>query len=205
MMTTALAVATLLSFSLQADEVEQAPVSEVSRPAPVESEDGPRFRLGAGGAVLFGSANGASRDGKQVSAGSLAPALQLDLGIQINRHGALYLRGEGGTVALLSQATGYLVGEWTPVRWLSVGTGVGLDGMAMMWIGGCEGDRCIRNHWWGVSVPLIVGFQFISEKDWDAPGAKPALRIGLEGAAGVEPSTGVVGWHAGLSISFVLM
>jgi hypothetical protein len=209
MMTTALAVATLLSFSLTAEAVEPAPVAEVAIGVGVAPADHPRFRLGVGGGVLAGIANGASRDGKtQVSAASLAPALQLDLGIQFSRHGALYLRGEAGSVFLLNHACGYLIGEWTPLRWISVGTGAGIDGMADLWIDGAEpkpGETVIRNSWTAVSVPLVIGLQFISEDDWNRPKAKPALRIGLEGAVGVEPTTGVVGWHAGLSISFVMM
>lgn len=208
--TTAFAVATLLSLSLQVEGVEQAAVDEVEvAPATTSKVDHPRFRLGVGGSVMVGSASGTSRDGKtQVSAGSLAPELQLDLGIQINRHGALYLRGAVGSVFLLNHASGYLIGEWTPLRWLSLGTGVGADGMAIIWMGGADpkpGETAFHNNWTAVSVPLVIGFQFIGEDDWNSPKAKPALRIGLEVAAGVEPTTGVAGWHAGVSISFVLM
>ncbi|MGC4116315.1 MAG: RNA polymerase sigma factor [Myxococcales bacterium] len=98
------------------------------------------------------------------------PSFQLDLGIQINRHGALYLRGGAGSVFLLNHASGYLVGEWTPLRWFSLGTGIGIDGMAIAWFGGGAepkpGENTNRNTWTAVSVPVIIGLQFIGEDDW---------------------------------------
>jgi hypothetical protein len=125
--------------------------------------------------------------GPFINAGALNPTLQLDLGVRINRYVSVYARGEAGTVILASQAAAYGIVEWTPVPRVSLGTGIGADAMAFYsWSG-----------WSGVSVPLIAGVDVTS---WN----RSALRIALEGAAGLQPSTSTYGWHAALTFGWVL-
>jgi hypothetical protein len=119
--------------------------------------------------------------------GALNPILTLDLGVRINRYVSVYARGELGTILLGGQAAAYAIAEWSPVPRLSLGTGIGADAMAA-W-----GDGA----WSGASIPLIAGFDVAR---WN----RNALRIGLESAGGIDPSTSLYGWHAALTFGWVL-
>ena len=106
----------------------------------------------------------------------------------------------------VSQAAGYAVAEWTPKRWISLGTGLGYEMLAPP--AGCNGPEtgpCPEGpHWFGLSVPLIAGFNLLESDDPNRV-RRTALRIGIEGAGGVDLSTGAIGWHAALSLGLALM
>jgi len=57
--------------------------------------------------------------------------------------------------------------------------------------------------WTGWSVPLLVSFDFGNRSADQA--RRAALRLGTEGAVGRQPSSGVIGWHAALTLGFELM
>jgi hypothetical protein len=104
----------------------------------------------------------------------------------------------------LSQIEAYAIAEWTPRPWISLGTGAGVDHMSSGYVvnpgcgttgsGACSSPRA---DWTGVSVPLLIGFNFGCPHP-ERP-RHSALRLGLEGAGGVEPSTGINGWHTGVA------
>jgi hypothetical protein len=153
-----------------------------------EGADPIHVRLG----VAVGGVVGFARDdtsGQSVSVGSLGPALHLDLGAQLTRQAAVYLHGEVATSGITREAAGYLVGEWTPLRWLSLGTGVGVDAMSDFC--GCGEPE----QWSAVSIPVLVGLD-VWRRD------RHALRIGLEWAGGDERSTRTFGWHTALTFGW---
>jgi hypothetical protein len=109
----------------------------------------------------------------------------------------------------MNQASAYLVLEWTPIRWLSVGTGAGADWiMDLLFMGSCPAGskgRCGPDTTWtALSVPLILAFQLVDRATWDSPRAIKAFRVGLEAAGGLEAKSGVGGWHLALSLGFVI-
>jgi hypothetical protein len=59
-------------------------------------------------------------------------------------------------------------------------------------------------HWYGLSVPLIVGFNVFASHE-PRRIQRPVLRIGLEWAGGVDLSTAAFGWHLALSLGIALM
>ena len=122
-----------------------------------------------------------------------SPGLVLDLGLQITERAAFYVRAEAASLLLTNQAAAYAVFEWTPQRWVSLGTGAGYDGNATFG----------TNTWSGPSIPLIVGFNFLGA------GAKSGMRLGLEAAGGPGTLAGVAqnvfGWHTAISYGGVWM
>jgi hypothetical protein len=133
--------------------------------------------------------------------------LTLDLGVQFNRNLAFYARASGSTLIVLNQASLYGVIEYSPVEGVSLGTGLGWDGMAALFYSDveacCGSGRSVRNRWSALSIPAIVGFNFGHRDAMN--GRLRAFRLGLEGAVGVEPASGAVGWHAALSLGYVSM
>jgi hypothetical protein len=170
-----------LLFSGSATAIASEGVPGVERPAP-------RLRFDVSGGFAVGVASN-SQNSPQVSASAIVPTVVVDVGVQLADPWALYGRVAGGSALVSHQGEAYLIGEWTPRRWISLATGIGVDYL------GAPQPGPIRGDWAGVSVPLLVGFNV----DCPPPeGARrSALRLGLEGAAGSEPGTGVPGWHVG--------
>ncbi|MFO0626452.1 MAG: hypothetical protein U0325_12635 [Polyangiales bacterium] len=52
-------------------------------------------------------------------------------------------------------------------------------------------------------MPLIVGFNLGQRSP--ATGDLKAFRVGVEGALGVETSTGITGWSATIALGYVSM
>jgi hypothetical protein len=162
--------------------------------ARAQSEPSLRFDFGVG--VLGGSAQST-----RVSAVSTAPALKLDLGAQLGDHAALFARVEGGTILLANEGAAYFVTEWTPLPPMSIGAGIGYEGISIAWYSGCDArvGPCIQNSWSGVSVPLLLtlNLQPRSAAGGGGTGAKHpgSLRLELEGAAGYDPRTETSGVH----------
>lgn len=163
-----------------------------------------RFRFGVAGNFTLGLADD---HGHGVDTGVFAPGITLDLGVQINRSLAVYARASGATILLMSQASVYGVVEYSPADWISLGTGLGWDGMVSNL--GADSSCCIsseptyRKRFSAVSMPAIVGFNVGRRSA--VSGALRAFRVGLEGALGIEPDSGAMGWHAALSFGYVSM
>jgi hypothetical protein len=176
--------------------------------AMADGEIRPRFDLFVG--VLGGGAGGRTTQGVTVSTGSIAPALKLDLGAQIGEHAAIFARVEGGTILLADEGAAYIASEWTPIPAVSLGTGIGYEGISFTWIGGdaCNASRtpCIQNSWSGVSVPLFVSFN-IPRHRHDPAGKPPhgGLRLELEGASGYDVRTETWGFHLFAGIGWTWM
>ncbi len=160
----------------------------ISSPCLADEGDpfGPHIGIALGGLVGLAESNTGFPRATHLT-GALNPTLQLDLGVRINRNVSVYARGEVGTIVLAGQAAAYAIAEWTPVPRVSLGTGIGADAMAA-W-----GD----GPWSGVSIPLILGLDVTR---WN----RSALRLGLEAAGGLDPSTSFYGWHAALTCGWVL-
>jgi hypothetical protein len=157
-------------------------------PRPESSE--PRLRFDVAGGFTAGVASSA-----RVAAFAFVPTLVVDLGDQFGDEWALYGHAGVGTALFFNQAEAYLIGEWTPRRWISVGTGLGVDAMSLFGFCDCQG---VRKDWSGASLPLLVGFNFGQPDPQQA--RRAALRLAFEGAGGVEPATGTIGVHGGLSL-----
>jgi hypothetical protein len=138
------------------------------------------------------------------------PGLTVDVGVQLGDRVAVYVRAQATGFGspgspFVSQAAWYAVAEWTPHRWLSLGTGVGYEMLAPP--AQNNGPGPVRDdgpHWSGLSVPLIVGFNLFESGDPNRV-RRTALRVGLEGAGGVDPSTDAFGWHVALGLGIAWM
>lgn len=179
--------------------VQQAPDREVAPPA-----DLTRIRFGIGGNLTFASAKDLDR---RVNAGSFGAGLTVDLGVQVSRSLAVYAHGVASTMILTGQASLHGVVEYTPTDVLSLGTGLGWQGVAMIGMQAdatcCDDYVPTRRSWNGVSIPAIVGFNFGSRLG--DGGRRRAFRLNFEGAVGVEPSTGAVGWQTSIGVGYVAM
>jgi hypothetical protein len=157
-----------------------------------------RLRFDIAGTLVGGAASS-----RNVSAIVAAPGLTLDLGTQLGDRAAIYVRAEVASDLVTSQGAIYAIGEWTPTRWFSLGSGLGYDAISTVAMAGdasiCSLPPCISisNNWSGISVPLIVGFNLGSGEPGRA--RRSMFRIGLEGAAGYAASTQTFGIHGVLA------
>jgi hypothetical protein len=159
------------------------PVSSVAlSPQPVA--DGPRLRASFGG---YGGAVIATQN-RSFGAG---PGLYFDIGVQANNYLALYAHGAFGTLLLINAAHASAIVEVTPVRWFSVGSGVGLMGH----IGVGSGS--------GWQIPLIVGFNIGSNR-WPT-GARSGLRLAIDGGIGQTFASSPEAYvHIGANVGYVV-
>jgi hypothetical protein len=157
----------------------------------------PRLRLDLAGTFAVGQAKSS-----RVDSFELGPGLALDLGAQLGDHAAVYARGETSTIFPFTfQAAGYVIGEWTPVRRFSIGSGLGYE-MMERYCQGCTSSDPDPN-WAGISFPLILGLNIGAIAR--ARATRTVLRIGLEGAVGYQPSPETVGWHSTLTVGVAWM
>jgi hypothetical protein len=150
----------------------------------------PRLRFDVAGGFAAGSAQSS-----RVSAAAVVPTLVVDLGVQLGDRWALFGHATGGSALAWNLGGAYLVGEWTPLRWISVGTGVGYASWNSWNLCGCDAQR---SEWSGISVPLLIGFNLGGGRR-EAATRRAALRLGLEGVGGYDASTETAGWHGGLA------
>ncbi|MDP9149154.1 MAG: hypothetical protein M3O36_04325 [Myxococcota bacterium] len=161
-----------------------------------------RIRVGAAGTLVGGDASG-----RNASTAMAAPGLAVDLGIQLNDPVAIFVRAEFATDLFTTQGGGYLVAEWTPRQWLSVGTGAGYDMIYLLGYGNCSAKTfgpCSGNRFWsGPSIPLVWAFN-LGRRDAHRA-RRRLLRLELEGAGGYQPATQSFGWHAGVGFGAAWM
>ena len=183
--------------SLAPARVHAQTTTPTASSTPTYDTESGRFRFGVAGGFVLGNARG--NDGPTtVQALALTPNVILDFGVQSNRHFALYLHLLAGTLILSSNAGAYGIAEYTPVRWLSLGTGVGYEIHHLAIATGGNEVRD-RNYWSGVSVPLIAAFNFGGAEGWNSRQSRSVLRLAVEGALGAEPLTGIWGGRGALS------
>jgi hypothetical protein len=189
-------------------------VRDVSRPMSASlSRSAPRLRFDVAGNAAAGVANAPPHPGPGGYPSSLqgfvgGVGFTVDAGVQAGDLVAFYLRVQAsdfGHPPFASEAASYAIAEWTPRDWASLGTGLGYEMLAppptCNGIGPCGSDY---PHWSGLSVPVLVGFNLFASGD-PSRIRRVALRIGLEGAAGVSLLTEAIGWHMGLNLGLALM
>jgi len=180
------------------------PIALFVLPRAAHAQSAPTVRFDLATGVLAGSAQG-----KGVSAASIAPALQVDFGAQLGEHAAVFARLEGGTIALANEGGAYFLGEWTPHPLLSVGTGIGYEGMSFTWIGGCDRSvgPCVQNSWSGISVPLVLGLNLQPRHaaSRGEPDHHGRVRIELEAAGGYDARTETWGMHGFVGVGWTWM
>jgi hypothetical protein len=110
-----------------------------------------------------------------------------------------------GAPPFASEAAAYGIAEWTPLHWFSLGSGLGYEMLAPRptchGMGPCSVDY---PHWYGLSVPFLVGFNLVQMR-YAAGVQRAAIRLGLEGALGLDPSIEAYGWHMAMSLGLALM
>ena len=153
--------------------------------APQDIQTGQRLRVGTALGFVLGVLQ--SYRGGQVTVWDMPNGMtQVQLGEQISPQAALYVRGELGMGVFLVRAGLHVVGEWSPVRWFSIGSGLGYDGWGSEY-----------SSWWAVSIPLVASIAFWRHDH-------NALRLSVDATGGVEPSTGLLGGRGGVTLGWVL-
>lgn len=162
----------------------------------------PRFR--------FGVAAGASLLRAHTATLEFSFDATLDLGVQLNDRIALFAHGSVGAGSLSNRASTYAVIELTPVDLVSIGTGLGWDHYVFDHEGRCFAEAidpvtlsCSHHVWNGMSVPLIVSLNLGGRGNEHA--RRHGLRLSVEGAFGVNPSTGDDAWRASVALGYVAM
>ncbi len=165
--------------------------------------DASRVRFGIAGNLTVGLAND---HGHGVNAGVFAPGLTLDLGVQMNRRVALFVRASASSLLVMNHAAVFGVAEYSPVEWLSLGTGLGWTGISSAF--GQSAESCcgaveFRSSWGAIAVPAVVGFNLGGRNPLN--GRMQGFRVDLTGALGLEPGSGALGWTASLALGYATM
>jgi hypothetical protein len=183
-----------------------------------------RLRLSVGADTVVGFAGppqtAAYRNGYPASLTGVVAGggFTVDAGAQLGDRAAMYLRlqaADFGPKPFATEMAAYAIGEWLPVQWLSLASGVGYELLSPpnefnCGVGPGAAAECAAMaradypHWSGVSVPLVVGFNVLTLRMPDRV-TRAAVRITLEGAGGISPVTFAYGWHAGASLAVALM
>lgn len=180
------------------------PAPEAASPADLavaSPADASRVRFGIAGNLTVGLAND---HGHGVNAGVFAPGLTLDLGVQMNRHVALFVRASASSLIVMNHAAVFGVAEYSPLEWLSLGTGLGWTGISSAY--GNDATCCgptWRSSWGAIAVPAVVGFNLGARNPLN--GRMQGFRVDLMGAVGLEPGSGALGWTASLALGYVTM
>jgi hypothetical protein len=166
--------------------------------------DASRLRFGIAGNLTVGLAND---HGHGVNTGVFAPGLTLDLGVQMNRRVALFARASASSLLVMNHAAVFGVVEYSPLEWLSLGTGLGWSGISAGFGNSAEtccGDTAAwRSSWGALAVPAVVGFNLGTRNPVN--GRLQGMRVDLSGALGLEPGSGALGWHASVALGYVTM
>lgn len=165
--------------------------------------DASRVRFGIAGNLTVGLANDR---GHGVNAGVFAPGLTLDLGVQMNRRVALFARASASSLIVMNHASVFALAEYSPLEWLSLGTGLGWTGMSSAFgndAATCCGGLSFRSSWGAIAVPAVVGFNLGARNPLN--GRMQGFRVDLSGALGLEPGSGALGWTASLALGYATM
>ncbi|MEZ4409894.1 MAG: hypothetical protein R3A52_25980 [Polyangiales bacterium] len=167
---------------------------------PTIAPTGPRFRFGIGGTLAVGAASRHYNTDAQEDVSVVAPGLALDLGVQINDKLAVY--GHSILASCFFFSIGAIEGvvEYTPTPLISLGTGVGWTGMAV--VSFLPTTSTGSGSWEGVSIPLIAALNFGGR---GPRGGFRAFRLGLETAFAFSPDGEGSGMRASLNLGYVSM
>jgi hypothetical protein len=179
---------------------ETASPSDLAMTSPADAS---RLRFGLAGNLTVGLAND---HGRGVNTGVLAPGLTLDLGVQMNRRVALFARASASSLIVTNHASVFGVVEYSPLEWLSLGTGLGWTGISSGFsqsVDSCCGAVASRRSWGAIAVPAVVGFNLGARNPLN--GRMQGFRVDLSGALGLEPGSGALGWTASLALGYATM
>jgi hypothetical protein len=184
-----------------------APPAHADPPSPEEPEpidqslreSAPRVRFGIAGGWLFGAGE-SSKSTRETSSNVGGVA---DIGVQFGDPYAAYVHGEVGPS--LVHAAAYAIGEWAPLQWLSLGTGIGVD-----WIKNDQQYVVSPNStvlvpagtWTGVSIPIIAALNIGGRPAWLV--RRSVFRIELEAATGID-ETLLSGYHFAVALGWTRM
>jgi hypothetical protein len=217
-------VAAAVLLGPEAAWADQSATSSNDNDAIVVARRAPRLRLALGADAIVGFAgppqSGAYRYGYPASLSGVVAGggFTVDAGVELGDGAAVYLRlqaADFGPKPFATEAAGYAMAEWIPLRWLSVASGLGYELLAPPNVFNCPTGpgaaaecasiaRADYPHWSGVSLPLVLGFNVLEVRVPDR-GTRAAVRVTLEGAGGVSLATFAYGWHAGANLAFALM
>lgn len=182
------------------------PAPETASPsdlAVTSPADASRLRFGIAGNLTVGLSND---HGHGVNAGVFAPGLTLDLGVQMNRRVALFARASASSLIVMNHASVFGIAEYSPLEWLSLGTGLGWTGISSGFsqsVDSCCGAVAFRSSWGAIAVPAVVGFNLGARNPLN--GRMQGFRVDLSGALGLEPGSGALGWTASLALGYATM
>jgi hypothetical protein len=180
---------------------ETASPSDLAVTSPIDAS---RLRFGIAGNLTVGLSND---HGHGVNAGVFAPGLTLDLGVQMNRHVALFARASASSLIVMNHASVFGIAEYSPLEWLSLGTGLGWTGISSGFSQSvdtcCGGIAAFRSSWGAIAVPAVVGFNLGSRNPLN--GRMQGFRVDLSGALGLEPGSGALGWTASVALGYATM
>jgi hypothetical protein len=179
---------------------ETASPSDLAMTSPADAS---RLRFGLAGNLTVGLAND---HGRGVNTGVFAPGLTLDLGVQMNRRVALFARASASSLIVTNHASVFGVVEYSPLEWLSLGTGLGWTGISSGFsqsVDSCCGAVASRRSWGAIAVPAVVGFNLGARNPLN--GRMQGFRVDLSGALGLEPGSGALGWTASLALGYATM
>ena len=179
---------------------ETASASDLAVTSPADAS---RLRFGIAGNLTVGLAND---HGHGVNAGVFAPGLTLDLGVQMNRRVALFARASASSLIVMNHASVFGIAEYSPLEWLSLGTGLGWTGISSGFsqsVDSCCGAVASRRSWGAIAVPAVVGFNLGARNPLN--GRMQGFRVDLSGALGLEPGSGALGWTASVALGYATM
>ena len=179
---------------------ETASPSDLAMTSPADAS---RLRFGLAGNLTVGLAND---HGRGVNTGVFAPGLTLDLGVQMNRRVALFARASASSLIVTNHASVFGVVEYSPLEWLSLGTGLGWTGISSGFsqsVDSCCGAVASRRSWGAIAVPAVVGFNLGARNPLN--GRMQGFRVDLSGALGLEPGSGALGWTASVALGYATM
>ena len=137
---------------------------------------------------------------------ALTPNGVFDLGLQANKHFALYGHFMFGTLISTSHAAAHGIVELPPVHWLSIGTGLGYEAYYMGFdfdFCGCKreevGPQRVNKSFDGPTIPLLLGFNIGDLDAWNRGGRRSVLRITAEGSTGIDFTDSTIGGRGSLS------
>lgn len=173
--------------------------SDVAATSPADAS---RLRFGIAGNLTVGLSND---HGRGVNAGVFAPGLTLDLGVQMNRRVAVFARASASSLIVMNHASVFGLVEYSPLDWLSLGTGVGWTGISSGFSNSasCCGGEAWRSSWGAIAMPAVVGFNLGSRNPFN--GRMQGFRVDLSGALGIEPGSGALGWTASLALGYATL